>query len=72
MESAFSFIFGLALIALALVILFIPGIVASKRKHNNRMAIWVCTIIGLFTGVFWFVALIWECTDNVERSDGNT
>lgn len=45
----------------------IPTLIASHRKHNNMAAVLVCNIVGLFTGVFWVVALIWAFTDNTKQ-----
>ena len=50
-----------------LIIGFIPTFIASHRNHKNKIAILICNIVGLFTGVFWFVALIWAFTDNTKQ-----
>jgi Superinfection immunity protein len=45
---------------LAMCILFLPTIIATRRRHRNRVAIFVCNIF------FWPVALIWSFTNNCE------
>ncbi|QIW88953.1 hypothetical protein phiV208_22 [Vibrio phage phiV208] len=57
---------GLIIILAAIVIGMTPTFIASHRKHNNTMAIGICNVVGLFTGVLWVVALIWAFTDNVK------
>ncbi len=52
MESFFSF-------AILLLLLFLPAIVAYKRKHRNAGAIFVMTLGLGWTIVGWIVALIW-------------
>ncbi|UTQ79828.1 hypothetical protein vBVnaSL3_9 [Vibrio phage vB_VnaS-L3] len=47
----------------------IPTLIASHRKHSNMVAILICNIVGLFTGVFWVVALIWAFTDNTKQKE---
>jgi uncharacterized membrane protein YqjE len=46
---------------IGLVTLFLPIIIAFKRRHRNRRAIAVAAILGL-----WPIAMIWAFTDNVE------
>lgn len=41
---------------------FLPGIVASLRCHQNRIAIWVLDLILGWTGVGWIVVMIWALT----------
>jgi hypothetical protein len=51
---------SVAVLALALVLGFIPGIIARRRNHRNATAIAVC-------GFFFFpVGLIWALTDNCD------
>lgn len=61
---------GIIVIFIAAVTLgLIPTLIASHRKHSNMVAILICNIVGLFTGVFWVVALIWSFTDNTKQKE---
>ena len=61
---------GIIVIFVAAVTLgLIPTLIASHRKHKNMAAVLVCNIVGLFTGVFWVVALIWSFTDNTKQKE---
>ena len=61
---------GIIVIFVAAVTLgLIPTLIASHRKHKNMAAVLVCNIVGLFTGVFWVVALIWSFTDNTKLKE---
>jgi hypothetical protein len=48
--------------ALALVIYFIPTIVAWNRGHRNTMAIGVANLFLGWTFLGWVVCLVWACT----------
>lgn len=56
------------LIALFVFVLVycLPGIIASLRKHHNRAAIWVTTILLGWTTLGWVIALIWSATATSE------
>ena len=41
---------------------FLPGIIASARKHHNAGAIWLTSLLLGWTGFGWIVALIWSAT----------
>jgi hypothetical protein len=46
-------------LAAVLAIYFLPTIVARAKKHPNRRAIfWVNLLLG-WSGVGWFVAMLW-------------
>ena len=61
---------GIIVIFIAAVTLgLIPTLIAGHRKHSNMVAILICNIVGLFTGVFWVVALIWAFTDNTKQKE---
>ena len=52
-------ILGLGLLTL---IYFIPAIVALKRKHHNRTAIFALNFFAGWTLLGWIVALVWSLT----------
>ena len=58
---------AITVIIMIIMVAFLPTYVASKRGHKNIMPIFICNIVGCFTGIFWIVALIWAFTDNVEK-----
>lgn len=45
------------------VLLLLPGIIASRREHHNRMAIWAVTLIFGWTILGWGIALVWALSD---------
>jgi len=67
----------LALTALGLALCLLPGIIATRRHHPQRLAIWALTLVsGLLGGVLggwtwlaWLVALVWACLsrDTLDR-----
>lgn len=52
----------LPIVACMLAIFFLPGIMASKRKHHNSGAIWLLNILLGWTFLGWIIALIWAMT----------
>jgi hypothetical protein len=50
-------------LALGLTLWLLPGFIASGRKHHNRFAIWLVTILLGWSGIGWLVALIWAFTN---------
>jgi hypothetical protein len=59
MGSAFVL---LVLLAIALLLYFVPWIVASNRNHPNKTAIVVLNIFTGWTFIGWIIALVWACT----------
>ena len=57
---------GYAIIIIGLLFYFIPGIVASVRKHRNRMAIGILNLLLGWTLIGWVAALVWALTADVE------
>lgn len=53
---------GLALIALGVVIYFIPGIVAHVRGHHQENAIVLLNLFLGWTFIGWVAALVWAAT----------
>ena len=56
------------LIIVALVLWFIPTIVAVERKHQSALAIFLFNLFFGWTGVCWLLALIWACTGNTQAN----
>jgi len=53
-----------ALVLITLVILyFLPGLIAARRKHRNATAIGVCNLLFGWTFIGWGIALIWAFKD---------
>lgn len=62
MEALFGFLAILVIAAIALVVYFIPAIVAHQRKHNNFTSILVLNIALGWTLIGWVAALVWAYT----------
>lgn len=58
MESMIIF-----LILFAMVVYFLPIIVAFIRKNNNCLAIFILNLFLGWTFVGWVIALVWACTN---------
>lgn len=66
------------LMVIAALLLFLPTIIASRRRHANRLAITMLNVVMLvalvislgltapFVAAGWIGALIWACTNNIE------
>lgn len=53
---------GFILLGIALVIYFIPSIVAHNRQHKNKTAIIVLNFALGWTLIGWVAALVWAVT----------
>lgn len=62
---------GIALlgIIIAIVIYFLPTIVAHNRCHNNAGAITVLNLLLGWTVLGWIAAFIWAFVNQEERSN---
>jgi hypothetical protein len=56
----------LLLASIAVILYFLPGIIAGRRRHRNYPAIAVLNIFLGWTFLGWIGALIWSLTDNVK------
>jgi surface polysaccharide O-acyltransferase-like enzyme len=69
--GTFSIWHGLVVLLLIMVPLyFLPGFIAFRRRHRNRVAILVINIFLGLTGIGWVVALIWAFTGDIELEGG--
>ena len=50
----------------ALVLYFLPSVVASERRHRERRAIFVLNLLLGWTFIGWASALVWSLTSHVE------
>lgn len=71
MESVVGLIVLLAIVVVCLAITFLPAIIAYRRKHNQKLAIFMLTLFTgwTFTGwtfIGWVVAIVWASTSDVE------
>jgi len=57
------------LIFLAIIVYFLPTIVASSNKHLNTTAIAVLNILLGWTLLGWVIALVWAFTKQAERRE---
>jgi hypothetical protein len=60
--AAVMLFFAGAFLFIALWLWFLPGIIASKRKHPNAGSIWLITLFLGWSLFGWFGALIWACS----------
>ena len=44
---------------IGIIVLLIPGIIATRRKHAYKNIIWILGIAGITNGLTWFVAMFW-------------
>ena len=66
-----SGLLGFAIVAaviLALFLYFLPSVIAFRRRHRERVPIFVLNLLAGWTFVAWMGALIWSLTSNVEPS----
>ncbi len=60
----------LALVSMVamIVLYFLPGIIAIRRKHHNDTAILVLNLLLGWTVLGWIAALIWSLTSPPPKS----
>lgn len=51
-----------------LAVYFLPTLIALTRDHHNKVAIIVANLLLSWTGVVWFVTLIWAFTNQKETT----
>lgn len=62
----------LIMLAIAVYLYFIPALVASKKKRQDAMAIFVLNLFLGWTFIGWVVALVWAAkTDGVKVIEAN-
>lgn len=66
MESIVGLIVLLAICVVCLTITFLPAIIAYRRKHNQKLAIFMLTLFTGWTFIGWVVAIVWASTSDVE------
>jgi len=55
-------------LAVAVVLYFLPGLVALNRCHKDKTAIWILNFFLGWTFLGWVVALAWSCM-HVEKKE---
>jgi len=50
------------IIAIFLLIYFIPAIVAGSRDHPQGLAIFMLNLLLGWTALGWIAAIVWACT----------
>lgn len=55
-------------LALVLCVYFLPAVIAARKKHPNKIAIFLCNLLFGGTGVGWFICLIWAITYKVRQN----
>lgn len=64
-------LFFLSLLVVGFFFWLLPGIIASIRKHHNRAAIWIVTLLCGWTFVGWVIALVWSVTNPPQLTINN-
>lgn len=54
---------------LALVLYFLPWIIANHRRHNMQGVIFLVNLLGAWTIFLWLFALLWAFTGNTRYRD---
>lgn len=68
-EPEMSFViipFCLALSVLYTYIYFLPYLIAVKRQHKQKRAIYILNIFTSWTIIIWIIALVWANTESKE------
>ncbi len=52
----------LTILFVVALVLFIPAIIAYRRRHPNRVAIFALNVFAGWTGIAWIAALVWSLT----------
>ncbi len=53
----------IAFVLCAIVLYFLPAIVATNRKHHNAGAILALDLLLGWSGLGWIIAFVWACTE---------
>lgn len=62
MSDDSSAFLGFVLLALAVVLYFVPTIIAGKRGHPNGTPIFLLNLFLGWTAIGWLAALIWSAS----------
>lgn len=57
-QDTAQIIMAVILFVFGVLMLILPGLIANKRNHPSKTAIWICC----FLGPVWIVAFIWAFT----------
>lgn len=71
-EDSFSILFMIAIAIVIVAFFFLPAIIAFKRAHPNRWAIFVINLCFGSTGIGWLGALIWAMHKVHDPGDGKS
>lgn len=53
---------AIVLLVIAILLYFLPVLIADARRHHQRMAIGVLNLFLGWTLLGWIAALVWACT----------
>lgn len=66
MDTSGAMIFAFLILLVLLVFYFLPAIVASYRRHRERLSIFMLNLFLGWSLIGWVLALVWACTSNRE------
>jgi hypothetical protein len=69
-EYTSNVVTGGVLLALGVIAYLLPAVIAVKRGHRNAGPVILIDLLLGWTVIGWIVALVWSCTDNVQRRAG--
>ncbi|GFO81220.1 MAG: hypothetical protein A49_08470 [Methyloceanibacter sp.] len=64
-----DFVLATFWVLVGVAIYFLPGLLASFRKHRNHNAIFVLNLLLGWTVIGWIVALIWAFTNPARQTE---
>jgi Superinfection immunity protein len=55
-------------VTLFLALYFLPFIIARRKNHPNKIAIFICNLVFAGTGLGWLICMIWAISFKVTQS----
>tara|TARA_R110002096_G_scaffold435927_1_gene664228 strand:+ start:1322 stop:1549 length:228 start_codon:yes stop_codon:yes gene_type:complete len=69
MSATGEAVLWLFILFVAILVYFLPTIMANSREHNNAQAICILNLFLGWTFLGWVIALVWAFTDNVKQTE---
>jgi len=68
--GVFSALYGLLIIIFCVLLYILPELIAQRRNHLQRNAIWLLDILLGWTVLGWIIALIWSASATSAKASG--